>query len=354
MKKVIIVLVLFGLNFSALGQKNILIEKFTNLYCGSCPDKSILIANLVEEYPQLIWISHYSPSHFEYNPLPFPDAEQMWQEVQISGTPNAIVDRIPYNNSLGTTSTTWETRIQQQVDLESYVDIEFSNIDYDTDSRQLTFDIISNFHAIPTAVESFRVYAYITEDNVIWRQHSYYNNTPGHPLEGLGDVIQDYSHPHVLRDILSGGWGAENIIPDNPVIGVDYVASFSYQIPEMYNHSNIELTAAVSQHDDSNFLNRPILNAERVLLKDFVISSIEEETLDQFNAFPNPTQGILNLQFKEQPTQIQLIDFTGKLIKQYVVDGLDAQIDLRNIPAGNYILQVLNGEKSFSQKIVIQ
>ncbi len=354
MKKLTFVFIVLGFAYSSFGQKNILIEKFTNLYCGSCPDKSILLTNLEQEYPQLIWISHYWPASFEYNPLPYPGAEQMWEEVGIGGTPNAIVDRTPYNGQLGSGAGNWETRIQQQVDLESYVDIEFGNINFDENNRQLTFEVTSKFHTLPTDVENFSVIVYVTEDNVIWRQHSYYNNSPGHPLEGLGDVIQDYSHQNLLRELLNGGWGDENIIPNNPVIGEEYVQTFSYQVPDMYNHINFELTAAVTEYHETDFKQRPVLNAERIALENFIISSTNETELSNFNAFPNPAKGVINLQFKEQPTQLNLVDMKGIQIKQYAVTGLDAQIDLNNIPAGQYILQVLNGDQMISQKIVIE
>ncbi len=353
MKKVLIVCLLFGIHFSSFGQKNILIEKFTNLYCGACPDRSILLTNLEEQYPELIWISHYSPSYFEYNPMPFSGATEMWQEVQISGTPLAIVDRVPYNNSLGSTSASWETRIQQQQNIEDYVDIEFSNVNFNESTRALTLDVTSTFHTLPDNPENFRVYLYVTEDEVRWRQHSYYNNTPGHPLEGLGDVIQEYYHQNVLRAMPGGLWGEADIIPDNPTLGQGYVKTFSYQIPGDYVPFYIELTAAVGQHDPSNFKNRPILNAERIKLPEYITTNTLEQDITQFNAFPNPTNDVLYLDFKEQPTQLTLINMQGAIIQNFAVDGLNAHIDLRNYPSGNYILQVVKDGKMISQKIII-
>ena len=353
MKKAIIVFLLFGLNFSLFGQKNVVIEKFTNLYCGVCPDRSILLTDLEQSYPHLIWISSYSPSFFEYNPMPYPGAEEMWDDCGISGTPLAMVGRVPYNNALGSSSSSWETRIQQQEDLEDYVDIEFSDIAFEEGSRNLTFDVTIQFHTLPTNTENFRVLLFVTEDDVIWRQHSYFNNSAGHPLEGLGDVIQDYSHQNVLRKMLSGNWGEENSIPDNPVVGEDYVINFSYQVPQEYHHLNMELTAAVSQHDETDVKNRPILNAERVQLSDFIISSTNEPDVVKFNAFPNPTEGVINLQFQKLPSQVVLMDAIGNQIQQYIFEDLNAQIDLRNMPSGNYLLQVFDGDQTISQKIII-
>jgi len=82
--------------------------------------------------------------------------------------------------------------------------------------------------------------------------------------------------------------------------------------------------------------------------------------LEEVNYYPNPNTGIFNLKFsaKGKPTQIRIIDMMGKEVynenlKEF--SGMyDNRIDLTGNDKGVYILQVLQGAKSWNKKIVIE
>jgi len=82
--------------------------------------------------------------------------------------------------------------------------------------------------------------------------------------------------------------------------------------------------------------------------------------LDEVNYYPNPNTGIFNLKFaaKEEPTQIRVIDMMGKEVyNEYLgnFSGIyDKSIDLSGSDKGVYILQVLQGKRSWNKKIVIE
>ena len=82
--------------------------------------------------------------------------------------------------------------------------------------------------------------------------------------------------------------------------------------------------------------------------------------LDEVNYYPNPNTGVFNLQFagKKKPTTIRVIDMMGKEVYADKLDNFsgryDRSIDLTGNNRGVYILQILQGPKTWNKKIVIE
>lgn len=86
---------------------------------------------------------------------------------------------------------------------------------------------------------------------------------------------------------------------------------------------------------------------------------IIEEVLDEFSSksysiFPNPTESILNIHFEDHRTfEISLIDVLGRTVileKHYTKQ---AEIDVNQLPAGNYWLKITNKEAIFWEQVQI-
>lgn len=82
--------------------------------------------------------------------------------------------------------------------------------------------------------------------------------------------------------------------------------------------------------------------------------------LKEFKANPNPTNGLLNLYFKgdAKPTAISVIDISGKGIFTTRLTNFNGMynetIDLSSYNKGLLILQIRQGDKVYSEKIVLQ
>jgi len=66
--------------------------------------------------------------------------------------------------------------------------------------------------------------------------------------------------------------------------------------------------------------------------------------------FPNPTTGIVNISVNETLTSIVLLDLTGKIVKEF--NSNSRQLDVSNINAGIYFLEIANAEKKSIIKII--
>lgn len=74
------------------------------------------------------------------------------------------------------------------------------------------------------------------------------------------------------------------------------------------------------------------------------------------STFPNPTTGLVNIQLKDAETattQIQVFNALGQVVlSKEVQDQTNIELDLSRETSGLYLLQVVNGDTQFSEKII--
>ncbi|MEZ4964978.1 MAG: PDZ domain-containing protein [Saprospiraceae bacterium] len=81
--------------------------------------------------------------------------------------------------------------------------------------------------------------------------------------------------------------------------------------------------------------------------------------IESLMAYPNPTTGPVNVRFEAEavPTTVRMLDITGKAVYQKVLNNFNGlfseQINLFGNKPGTFILQVQQGEKVFSRRIVL-
>ncbi len=82
-----------------------------------------------------------------------------------------------------------------------------------------------------------------------------------------------------------------------------------------------------------------------------IVTSIEEaEDIDlMFTAFPNPVSDMLTLDVKDayrDGMQYQLLDFSGRLLKEAEIQDVQTSISMRELDAAVYFLRVLNDSQT--------
>jgi len=82
--------------------------------------------------------------------------------------------------------------------------------------------------------------------------------------------------------------------------------------------------------------------------------------LEKIDFYPNPNDGNFTLEFTpetDSPTEITITDIDGKLIYKYILQGkgpFSQQIDISYQSKGIYILNLQQGKKSMSKKLVVE
>ena len=85
--------------------------------------------------------------------------------------------------------------------------------------------------------------------------------------------------------------------------------------------------------------------------------SVEPLNLDNARMYPNPTPGAFSFSFTTTPgpVTISVADANGKIVYSERNDNstgyYNHDIDLKNVPAGNYVVTVKQGDKIFTQQL---
>ncbi len=100
------------------------------------------------------------------------------------------------------------------------------------------------------------------------------------------------------------------------------------------------------------------LNDARIVIQGTV--GVEDFAFENFSVYPNPSNGIFNLQFipsSAEKIEVTLYDLRGRLIDQMVYDDastaiFNRELNYSNIDSGMYFLVVKNGDKKATKKLI--
>jgi hypothetical protein len=84
-------------------------------------------------------------------------------------------------------------------------------------------------------------------------------------------------------------------------------------------------------------------------------TSVDDIALDfETSVFPNPVRGILTVQSQQNIDNLRLLDMSGRQVYNVNVNGFEANVDVRNLNQGLYILQIISGTQVKTHKIQVE
>lgn len=351
MRFTIALIFFFSISQIGTSQKTVLLEKFTNSRCGVCPNATLNIKEIVENHPNTIWISHYKP--FDGSPLNNDQSNQLWFDFNLFGVPSILVDR-RYDNGLFPSSSQWENVVAAKLQEEQSLDLKISNLLTNTVSRTFEFDLDIDFITTPSAGE-YRVSYILVEDWVYGEpQSSYYNDVEGHPLFGLGNLIWDYAHRNVVRQIVDDAWGSPLDDLINPTESTSITAGMKIPISEDYKIENMAIVCVVSKYNPNNIQDIEVLQAVKMNLSEGSMTSSEDLDNDpSIELYPNPSNGEFMIKAKNKIEELAIFNATGILMTTFKDVENQEQINLSNLPEGIYTAQFRIENKTTVKKISI-
>ncbi len=91
------------------------------------------------------------------------------------------------------------------------------------------------------------------------------------------------------------------------------------------------------------------------------VASVDDFNFGKFNLYPNPSNGIFNISFKVLDTEkveIEVHDIRGRVVKSSTYrntrNTFSEELNLDNLNSGLYLLQIKNGNKQSTKKIIIK
>ena len=250
--------------------KRVLLEQYTGAWCGWCVDGSVVMDELIKEYPDnVIGVKVHQGDAMEITKV-FDSLKSM-----VPFYPSGSIDRVsfPGEQTVGTSREKWKEYVLMQMNKGSDIDVNVVNLSYDKSTRIMKADVEATFNKSMSG--DLRLNLMVVEDGVTgsgqgYDQSNFISNNAsfkGHPYYDKPAKIVGYNHRSVVRAYPAGVWGIKNSLPAVTSTGEKYKATFSYTIPAEYDAGNILLIGVVQKHGAAMNA-REILNAHQVgLLK---------------------------------------------------------------------------------------
>jgi thiol-disulfide isomerase/thioredoxin len=224
------------------GERIVLLEEFTGKGCTNCPKGSREIDNLLSFYNgQLVVVSIHA--NFFANPAQFPlgqfdlrtdEGEQLFNYLGPNlGYPAGVINRRKFSNEFQHGANVWAGFVAQESLIDP--DVEFAiNRTYDESSRQVDLQVQGRAKVAISA--PLRISVMFTESGIIDAQ----DDAEAH------DIVPDYMHNHVLRDMLTPFDGQD--LAQGLEAGEEFEATFSYTVSSDWNAANCNIIVFVSRN----------------------------------------------------------------------------------------------------------
>lgn len=189
----------------------------------------------------------------------------------------------------------------------------------------------------PTAMVSFVVYDMSNDlpNNLLWESDTFSINSGGSTVfqrELILELTAGMSYFIGVREQLTGSMS----------IGSN---SFAFQPNSAYAY----FQGAWNELGASGF---PIALAVRANFGQVLPNSVTELAINEFNVFPNPSTGYVNL--NGQTGNVTIMSIEGKVVKTATINSANTQIDISDLTNGVYIIQVSNEKGISSSKVTLR
>lgn len=202
----------------------VVIEEYTGIGCGYCPEGHKIVADLMVKYPGKVFGVNIHAGYYAQNTYTTTEGDAYASEASIKGYPAGCVDRhlfTSYSQQGGIAMGRgyFETATKNALKYASPVNIGATAL-LDTATRQLTVKVKGYFTSEQT-VESNSLYVFLLQDSVMGTQ----NGSSYNPDQVVGSK---YRHMHMFRTCITGTWG-EEITP--LTVGTYFDREYNYTIP---------------------------------------------------------------------------------------------------------------------------
>ena len=221
-------------------KRKVLIEEFTGVGCSNCPEGATRLQSLKDIYGDNLVVLSIHAGVFAY---PISESEYDFRTEEgdaletylgpVLGYPSAVVNRNLFDGAGGlpVALTDWAAYIEEELEKESPVkpiDLSFT---FDEVSREL--NLTTKLVFLEKVDEPISLSIMLAENGVIDAQY-----------DGL-DLVLDYEHKHILRDMLTAFDG--EAITETTGFGVEVSRNYTYTIPTEWKVEKMEIIAVLSQ-----------------------------------------------------------------------------------------------------------
>lgn len=334
--------------------KGLVLEKFSGAWCGNCPNAALTIAQLANDYEEVHALTVHTGDLMEFD-------DGIREAFGVLGVPAVMADRTLFadeNFEVFNASNAIQ-HVEERLMAYSPVDVSVE-ASFNPVSREISGTITADFADYMVGDLNFMLF--VREDSVVgmgtgYDQSSYYNGTPGHPLEGLGNPIIGYNHNYVLRALPFGPFGLAGAMPEVVNQGDLFTQSFSYTLPEAFDETKIKVIGAVAQSGGAAG-EREILNSGITELTQLVDIENADLSDNKLLVYPNPAKELVHISWSDFSVahQLEVLDVSGKVLfslNKSTLAGQSIHIPTQHIGKGIFLIVVNTDKGQLVEKLVI-
>lgn len=202
--------------------KNSILEEYTGIHCGYCPDGHAIAQAIMEANPGRAFTIAIHQGSFATPSAGEPDyrtdfGDALAGQTGLTGYPSGTINRHVFSgNKTALSRGSWSASAAQIMQETSPVNVGISSA-YDAASRQLTINVELYYTADAPTSSNFINVALI-QDSIYGPQTS-------------GGAGNNYRHMHMLRHLITGQWGDE---VTTTTAGSLVTRTYTYTVPENY------------------------------------------------------------------------------------------------------------------------
>ncbi len=209
-----------------------------------------------------------------------------------------------------------------------------------TNEKDQNVNVVGEIAAVPPVIET-------TGTPMLTYQAPYLNDSIEEVQTLEGEIVCD------IETFVNGGVGYdERTVIKDSIVGEEVIV----EVPDRIEYMTMGLmTIEIVQQDTT--VTPTDSTGRKIQIGDNVISKITD-----LSVYPNPGTGDFTIKYdvtKRADIKIDIYDLKGSLIKTVVNQPSQYEgkyqipVNLNEIPAGIYIVNLINGEKKFTEKVVI-
>ena len=200
--------------------KNVVLEEFTGIHCGYCPDGHAIGQALLDNNPNRVALLSIHQGTYANPEEDEPDYRTIWGDslaiqAGVSGYPMGTINRHNFNGSQTAMSRgDWTVSANEILEEISPVNIGVQS-SFDSINRELNI-VVELYYTANSPVASNQLNIALLQNHIFGPQLG----------GGAGD---EYEHMHMLRDFITGQWGVELM---NTSQGSFIRQNYNYEVPD--------------------------------------------------------------------------------------------------------------------------
>lgn len=207
--------------------KNVILEEYTGIYCGYCPEGHAIAQGIYNAHPEDVILVNVHVGSFAAPTGNDPDFRTPWgsaldSQADVPGYPAGSVNRHLFPGWSMGSGTAMSRNMWVQASNQILAEPSYLNVGCEatiiTSTRQLVVDVEVYYTGDSPLANNLL--------NVAILQSNIYGPQSG------GGAGNNYNHKHMLRHFLTGQWGHEITETSE---GSLYTTSLYYELPEDYN-----------------------------------------------------------------------------------------------------------------------